>query len=307
MQTRTLGAHSKASVIDPYIGEKGSLSAPAPNSVWDSSATLAEKPAKYQMAVSGRSKFHPLPKRHWDADMVYGVHPVELALQTNKRQAFKLYLREGASSNRLAHIVQLASRMELNSRFTDGRELETLCGSPNHQGVVLECGPLPRGGEREAIDAAKRAESILLVLDQVNDPQNLGAAIRNAAVFALDGVVVPRQQSAPLSPAASKASAGRMEEIPIYEVANLARFLGLCRKSSVWVLGAGQGAAVALGRYRPVRPLVVVMGGEHKGLRPLVKSNCDELVAIPTRGGGSLNVAAATAIILYHLTANDDP
>lgn len=232
---------------------------------------------------------------------LYGINPVEEALRQGRRTLHRLYFREGRPSRRLDALRHLAAARGVPVSEEPGARLEHRCGSAQHQGAVLACGPLPVGDEHDALARARRPGALVLALDQVTDPQNLGAALRNAAVFGLDGAVVPRRHSAPLSAAASKASAGRMEALPVDEVANLPRFLEACRRAGVWVAGTAAGSETALPDFRPPRPLVVVMGSEEKGLRPLVAARCDYRVAIPAPGGGSLNVASASAVVLYHL------
>jgi 23S rRNA (guanosine2251-2'-O)-methyltransferase len=184
----------------------------------------------------------------------------------------------------------------------EGSDLERRCGSSHHQGAALQCGPLPVAGERECLAGPPGERALLLALDEVQDPRNFGAAVRCAAVFGIDGMVVPRHHSAPLSPVVSKASAGYLETFPLYVAPNLARFLAAARKQGYWVAGTGEGGRTPLHAFVRDRPLVVVMGNEGRGLRPLVRKLCDFELAIRTQGGGSLNVATATAVVLYHLT-----
>lgn len=235
-------------------------------------------------------------------ELLHGINCVEQALRAGKRRTFKLYLREGAPSNRLENLRSLAEGRNLPLVGLPGDELERLCGSPNHQGAVLECGALPLQNEAAALKRAGRPAGLLLALDQVSDPQNLGAAARNGAAFAVDGLAIPRHESAPLSAAASRASAGWLEHLPVFDVGNMARFLENCRKAGIWIAGADEEGDIALPEFDPAWPLVVVMGSERKGLRPLVRSRCDYVVAIPSPGGAGLNVAAATAIVLYHVS-----
>lgn len=142
---------------------------------------------------------------------------------------------------------------------------------------------------------------VLVALDQVEDPRNLGAVVRACAVFGAAGVVVPRHHSAPVSPAASKASAGHLERLPIYEAANLARFLEQAREGGWWVAGTAAEGGQPLHATALDRPLVLVFGSEGRGMRPLVQRGCDFLLTIGTPGGESLNVASAAAVVLYQL------
>ena len=166
----------------------------------------------------------------------------------------------------------------------------------------MRCGAFAPSTETEALALGSKGEALLVALDEVQDPQNLGAVVRACAAFGVQGVVLPRHHSAPLSAVASKASAGHLESLTIFEAANLARFLANSRKRGFWVAGTSGEGGTALQAYSPARPLIVVMGNEGRGLRPLVAAQCDLQLAIHTTGAGGLNVAAAAAVVLYQLT-----
>ncbi|MCZ6557881.1 MAG: 23S rRNA (guanosine(2251)-2'-O)-methyltransferase RlmB [SAR324 cluster bacterium] len=235
-------------------------------------------------------------------EMLYGINSVAGAMQARRRRLARLYLKAGRPSSRLSGLRTQAEELGLTVTELSSGELEVLCGSSGHQGAVLACGALPVRLEAECLRLAGRGLPLLLVLDEVQDPQNFGAALRCCAVFGIDGMVLPRHHASPLSPAASKASAGYLESFPVYSVANLARFLGNCRKSGFWVAGTSAQGDTPLHTFTREQPLVVVMGNEARGLRPLVSRQCDFQIAIPTPGQGSLNVAAAAAVLLYQLT-----
>ncbi len=233
---------------------------------------------------------------------LYGINPVEAALRAGRRRLGQLYLKTGRPAGRPAALRELAAEKGLRVGELEPAELEKRCGSPDHQGAVLRCGALSPQGEREWLAAPVREDSLLLVLDEVQDPRNFGAVVRCAAVFGIAGLAVPRHHSAPLSPAASKASAGYLETFPLFVAANLARFLAACRKKGYWIAGTAEDGATPLHRFKRDRPLVVVLGNESRGLRPLVRKQCDFELSIQTAGQGSLNVSAAAAVLLYHLT-----
>jgi 23S rRNA (guanosine2251-2'-O)-methyltransferase len=234
--------------------------------------------------------------------VLYGINPVQEALGARRRRLRRLYVREGARSERLAQVQDLAVTAGLVPEWRPSVELDRLAGTDHHQGVALECGPLPREGHDEALAAAAAPGAVLVALDQVEDPQNLGAVVRNCACFGAAGLVVPRDHSAPLSPAASRASAGMLERLPVYEVPNLARFLDACRDRRVWVAGTEADGEVDLARFQAPRPLLIVFGNEGRGMRRLVREKCDYLVSIRMPGSGSLNIASASAVILYCVT-----
>lgn len=178
-----------------------------------------------------------------------------------------------------------------------GEELERLCGSPDHQGVVAEVEPYPYAGASELL----RVENALLVaLDQVQDPRNLGAVARSAEVAGAAGLVIPERRSAAVTAVTCKASAGAVEHLAIAHVRNLADWLGEAKEAGFWIWGADAGADQAPWDVDLSGPTVLVLGGEGKGLRPRVASACDGLVALPQRGRiESLNVSAAAAVLLF--------
>jgi len=180
---------------------------------------------------------------------------------------------------------------------TPSEELERLCGSPDHQGVVAEVEPYPYAGSAELL----RGENALLIaLDQVQDPRNLGAVARSAEAAGAAGLVIPERRSAAVTPVACKASAGAVEHLLIAHVRNLADWLGEAKEAGFWIWGADAGAKQAPWDVDLSGPTVLVLGGEGKGLRPRVASACDGLVALPQRGKiDSLNVSAAAAALLF--------
>ena len=180
---------------------------------------------------------------------------------------------------------------------TDTGELERLCGSPDHQGVVAEVDAYPYADP----DALLRKEGALLIaLDQVQDPRNLGAVCRSAEFAGAAGVVIPERRSAEVTAVVCKASAGAVEHLEVARVRNLADWLAEAKAAGFWIWGADAEAEQAPWDVDLSGPTVLVFGGEGKGLRPRVASACDGLVALP-RGGqvDSLNVSAAASALLF--------
>lgn len=253
-----------------------------------------------------RAPKHPPPRRREpEGEVLYGFNPVEAALAAGRRRFYRLLVKQGRPSPRLEKMLELARERGLSHQELSPEELDRKCGSTAHQGVGLACGALPRLEEKAALALGKQPQTLLVVLDEVQDPQNLGAVARSCAVFGAAGLVLPRHHSSPLSAAASKASAGLLEHLPVYVVANLARFLGASRKHGFWVAGASEDGDTPLHRFQRSGALVLVVGNEGRGLRPLVAQGCDYHLAIPTALGASLNVSAAAAVLLYHLTPRE--
>lgn len=182
---------------------------------------------------------------------------------------------------------------------TSGEELERLCGSPDHQGVVAEVDPYPYVGASELL---LKGNALLVALDQVQDPRNLGAVCRSAEAAGAAGVVIPDRRSAEVTPVVCKVSAGAVEHLPVARVRNLADWLAEAKQAGFWVWGADADASQAPWDIDLTGPTVLVLGGEGKGLRPRVASACDELIALPQRGKvDSLNVSAAAAALLFEV------
>lgn len=180
---------------------------------------------------------------------------------------------------------------------TDSLELERLCGSPDHQGVVAEVDPYPYGDPGGLL---RVEDALLIALDQVQDPRNLGAVCRSAEFAGAAGVVVPERRAAAVTAATCKASAGAVEHISIAHVRNLADWLAQAKEAGFWIWGADADAEADPWGTDLKGPTVLVLGGEGKGLRPRVAAACDGLVALPRRGRvESLNVSAAATALLF--------
>jgi 23S rRNA (guanosine2251-2'-O)-methyltransferase len=182
---------------------------------------------------------------------------------------------------------------------TPAEELERLCGSPEHQGVVAEVDPYPYADPASLFEADD-GQGLVVALDQIQDPHNLGAVCRAAEVAGAVGVVIPERRAASVTPAACKASAGAVEHLPVARVRNLADWLAEAKESRAWIYGAAADAPKRYSDLDWVGRAVLVLGSEGKGIRPRVASRCDELVSIPTKGRvGSLNVSVAAAVVLF--------
>ena len=179
-------------------------------------------------------------------------------------------------------------------------ELERLCGSPDHQGVVAEVDPYPYG---DPVGMLTREAALLVALDQVQDPRNLGAVCRSAEFAGAEGVIVPERRSASVTPVVCKTSAGAVEHLEVAHVRNLADWLAQAKEAGFWIWGADADAKQPPWSTDLTGPTVIVLGGEGKGLRPRVAAACDGLVAFPQRGKiESLNVSAAASSLLSEAT-----
>jgi 23S rRNA (guanosine2251-2'-O)-methyltransferase len=176
-------------------------------------------------------------------------------------------------------------------------EVERRCGSEAHQGVCAEVDPYPYADAAELLAAP---DPVLVALDEVTDPQNLGAVCRTAECAGATGVVLPERRSAEVTAAVCKASAGAVEHLPVARVRNLADFLADAKQAGCWCYGAAAGAPTPYTAPDYSGGVVLVLGAEGRGLRPRVASACDEMISLPLRGRiESLNVSASAAVLLY--------
>ena len=180
---------------------------------------------------------------------------------------------------------------------TSPEELERLSGSPDHQGVVAEADPYPYADPAALLESE---DAMVVVLDQIQDPHNLGAICRTAEVAGAAGVVIPQRRAASVTAAACKASAGAVEHLPVARVRNVADWLGEAKMAGAWVYGAAAEAERAYTDVDWSGRAVLVLGSEGSGLRPRVADACDELISVPMGGRiGSLNASVAAAVIMF--------
>jgi 23S rRNA (guanosine2251-2'-O)-methyltransferase len=223
-------------------------------------------------------------------DLVYGRRPVRELLR-GRRQVLEVWASQRAADAEpwLREVPRLQLRQE--------RELTDAAGTRDHQGVVAWAEPY-RYADAWELAAAERP--LLVCLDQVTDPQNLGAVCRSAEGAGATGVVVPAHRAVTVTPAVAKASAGAVEHVAIAVVPNLAAYLQEIKRGDVWIYGAAAGAGETLWQTDLRGGVVFVLGAEGRGLRPLVRRRCDALVSIPLAGAvDSLNVSVAAALLLF--------
>ena len=220
--------------------------------------------------------------------IVYGRNPVREALR-GRRRVHRVYATEKAATEVWLGDVDVA--------IAEAHEIEERCGSPDHQGICAEAQAYPYADAGSLLDAE---DALVVCLDEVQDPHNLGAVCRVAEAAGCAGVVLPERRSADVTPAVCKASAGAVEHLSVARVRNLADWLGEAKQREAWVYGAAAEARVPYDRPDYGGRVVLVLGSEGRGLRPRVADACDELVALPNRGKvGSLNVSTAVAALVY--------
>jgi 23S rRNA (guanosine2251-2'-O)-methyltransferase len=232
---------------------------------------------------------------------VHGVNPVRELLRAGA-DASELWVAEGAERGRLAEILRLAGEAGVRVKEAPRQRLDRLAGTDRHQGVVAVVADYRYREPEDLLEAAKaRGEPPLLVLlDGIEDPQNLGAIIRSAHALGAHGVVIPRDRAAGITAAAAKASAGAVEHCPVARVTNLAQAIGNLKESGVWAVGLAADGEGELASVDLCAPTALVEGGEGQGIRRLVRERCDHVVRIPMKGEvSSLNASTSAAICLY--------
>lgn len=248
--------------------------------------------------MSRRSTRAATPPRPPMGLRLYGHHAVAAALANPARVCRRLL----ATTNALERLGALAARHGLEVETAQPRALDRLVAPDAvHQGVVLETEPLPPR-RLETVLAELPREALLLALDQVEDPRNLGAILRSAAAFGVAAVLLPERRSAVLGAVCAKAASGALDIVPVVEVTNLARTLVALKDAGFWSLGLDAEAAIPLDGAPRHERAVLVLGAEGKGLRRLVAESCDLAVSLPISPRmESLNVAVAAGIALYAL------
>jgi len=223
-----------------------------------------------------------------------GIHPVAEALRTG-HPLERLVVAQGAGGPRLQELIDLARRASVPVRFEPRSALDRLAGSSAHQGVIA------MGAARQYADIEDVAQAeLLVVLDGVEDPHNLGAVIRTAHAAGAGGIIIPERRAASLTDVASKAAAGAAEHLPVTRVTNINRALEDLKQRGYWIYGLDERGTESYDRVEYALPTAIVLGGEGKGLHEQVKKHCDALVQIPLAGKiSSLNVSVAAGIVLF--------
>ena len=234
--------------------------------------------------------------------LIWGYHPVSEAMRARRRRLYTLYVTKEKKEPRSEALLAMAGVQDISVQFVTVAELTAMVGHGRHQGVGARVSPYPVCSLDDILSAAGNdtAKPFVLILDQIVDPQNLGAIARTAQCAGIHGIVMPKDRSAPPSPAASKASAGALEHMPVAYVTNLTNALKRIKLDGLWVAGADHRSTTSLFDADLTGPLAIVVGGEEKGIRPLVKKQCDYTLSIPQIGPiGSLNASVASAVIMY--------
>lgn len=237
-------------------------------------------------------------------EIVYGVHPLQQALSLGKRECYKIILEKGNPPARLAPLLKLAEDQGIRVETLTPEVFRKKFGKLNHQGIVGHFSPLQTLELETLIEQAYQSctHPALVLADEIQDPQNLGALIRSAWVLGLKGLVLPKHRSAPLNETVAKCSAGAIESLPIATVSNLKQAADLLKEKGFWIVGVDMEGDRACYEFDFNTPVALIIGGEEKGVRPILKKACDFTVSIPMTGKlDSLNLSTAAAIVFYEI------
>jgi 23S rRNA (guanosine2251-2'-O)-methyltransferase len=239
-------------------------------------------------------------------DRLTGIHAVKEALEAG-RALDRIVIARGRQDTRVEQIVQLARGRNISVRFEDRSQLDRLADSKDHQGVVALAAPRAAATLEEILAAANAgaghgSKGLIVLLDGVEDPHNLGAIIRTALAAGAHGVVIPERRAAGLTDTVARASAGALSHLAVAKVTNLARTMEELKEAGYWLIGLDEAADKSYTDADYTSPVGIVLGGEGKGLHELTRKRCDFVVSLPTSGPvKSLNVSVAAGVVLFEV------
>jgi 23S rRNA (guanosine2251-2'-O)-methyltransferase len=238
------------------------------------------------------------------AMQLYGIHAVQAALEYSPQKIQRVWIDENRLDARLKPILDELTLLGLAIEKADKKKLDRLADGKNHQGIVISV-ELPEMRNEDQLKqdvAALQTTAFFLVLDQIQDPHNLGACLRTADAVGVQGIIIPKDHAASITPTVCKVASGAAETVAVYQVTNLARVLRWLKQQNIWIVGTAGDAEQNLYQMRLDMPLAIVMGAEGDGMRHLTRQHCDFLLKIPMAGQvESLNVSVAAGVLLYEV------
>ena len=233
---------------------------------------------------------------------LFGLHSVQAALDYSPKKIHKAWVDSGRQDKRLTQAVDDLLALGIEPEKVDRKRLDRLADNNNHQGIVIEVempGELSESDLKTAVENLSET-ALFLVLDNVQDPHNLGACLRTADATGVHGVIITKDNATGITPTVCKVASGAAETVPVYQVTNLSRTLRWLKGEGLWIMGAAGETAETVYKTDFTVPMALVVGAEGKGLRRLTKEQCDVLVSVPMLGQvESLNLSVATGVLLY--------
>jgi 23S rRNA (guanosine2251-2'-O)-methyltransferase len=234
------------------------------------------------------------------SQLLFGFHAAGVRIKTSPGTVLEVYIDVSRRDARMKQFVARVQEAQLRLIEADGLRLSRMCGNHGHQGVVAVVQPLPKNNSLDELLDGLTVPPLLLVLDGVTDPHNLGACLRVADGAGVHAVIAPKDHAAGISATVSKVASGAAETVPYFMVTNLARTLGELKERSIWVTGLAEDSSASIYQCDFKVPTALVMGAEGPGMRQLTRKSCDQLVHIPMQGAvESLNVSVASGVCLY--------
>lgn len=235
---------------------------------------------------------------------VYGLHAVTASINNQSREIKKLFINKERLDQRMQATLDIASQRGIAIEKLDSKQMDQRFADYHHQGIVASVLPLPKYHESDLPTLLENSDKplLILILDGITDPHNLGACLRSADATAVDFVIIPKDKSAGITPVVSKVACGAAENMPVVQVTNLVRSIELLKEHAVWIYGAAGEANQSLYQMDCGGNIAIVMGAEGRGLRRLTRDHCDALFSLPMLGSvDSLNVSVATGVSLYEV------
>jgi 23S rRNA (guanosine2251-2'-O)-methyltransferase len=232
--------------------------------------------------------------------ILFGFHAVGVRLKTAPKSIIEIHFETSRRDARMRQFLDRAREGGARLIESDGLRIAKLCGSHGHQGVVAKVEPLPQANSLDDLLDNLSDTPLLLVLDGVTDPHNLGACLRVADGAGAQAVIAPKDHAAGINATVAKVASGAAETVPYFMVTNLARTLGELKERNIWCIGTSDDAPKTIYQVDLTGPVALVLGAEGHGMRQLTRKTCDELVRIPMRGAvESLNVSVASGVCLF--------
>lgn len=234
-----------------------------------------------------------------NTEKIFGLHAVRQVLKNDFSRVMEMWVQQGLHSARLQALLKQAEQQGIAIQSVPKKTLDSLSDNGHHQGIVIRCKARPQSTLEEIL-ASKTVPAFLLVLDEVQDPHNLGACLRTADAAGIDAVIVPKNQACQLTATVRQVASGAADSVPLVQVTNLARTLRWLQDRGVWLVGTDAESQSSLFDSSLTGSLALVLGAEGRGLRRLTRETCDVLVRIPMSGTvESLNVSVAAGVCLY--------
>lgn len=241
-------------------------------------------------------------------EMIYGIHAVKALLEKEPHRLLEIFLQKDRHDRRLRSLISAIEAEGLQVQMAKRQWLDNQVNHEVHQGIVAKIRQGRQYQENDLLQLvekllADKKDPLLLILDGVTDPHNLGACLRSADAAGVHAVIVPKDHSAPLNATVKKVASGAAETVPLIVVTNLARTLRLLKEHNIWIVGTAGDAEQNLYQWKIQQSMALVMGSEGQGMRRLTREHCDELIHIPLAGSvSSLNVSVATGVCLFEIT-----